>query len=94
MRLGKPDSIPIASHRRAMVTYAPTNATAGTDMDLASNMGVAPQAPWLRRHQGDLVAVLLVFVAYAATIWVAFNSTWMFAALTGAANTNLSWFSA
>lgn len=87
MRLGKPDSIPLASHHRAMVTYAPTNPTAGTDMDLASNMGVAPQARWLRRHQGDLVAVLLVFVAYAATIWVAFNSTWMFAALTGAANT-------
>jgi two-component system LytT family response regulator len=48
---------------------------------------LAPLTSWLSRHQADLVAVLLVFLAYTATIWVAFNSTWLFAVLTGAANT-------
>jgi two-component system LytT family response regulator len=52
-----------------------------------SKARIAPLVYWLSRHQGDLVAVGFVFIAYTATIWVAFNSTWVFAVLTGAANT-------
>lgn len=42
---------------------------------------------WLKRKQADLIAILLVFIAYTITIWVAFQSTVLFAVLTGAANT-------
>lgn len=41
----------------------------------------------LRPRRGDLLAVVLVFLAYAVTIWVAYASTWTFALATGAANT-------
>jgi LytTr DNA-binding domain len=53
----------------------------------AAGTRVASLASWLSRHQGDLLAVLLVFIAYTVTIWVAFDSTWIFAVVTGAANT-------
>ena len=60
---------------------------AGTSIGSTPKSGAAPIAFWLNRHQGDLVLVLLVFLAYALTIWVAFDSTWIFAVVTGAANT-------
>jgi two-component system LytT family response regulator len=70
-----------------MVTYLLTTLLAGMNIEPAAKTGLAPLTSWLSRYQGDLVAVLLVFIAYTATIWVAFNSTWIFAVLTGAANT-------
>ena len=41
----------------------------------------------LIRHKADIVAVAVVFVAYTLTLWVAYQSSWTFAALTGVANT-------
>ena len=55
--------------------------------ELAAKTEVALPISWSIRHKGDLFAVLLVFIAYTATIWVAFDSTLIFAVLTGAANT-------
>jgi two-component system, LytTR family, response regulator len=69
------------------MTYARSEQPADANIEPALKTDAATPASWLGRHRGDLIAVLLVFIAYTATIWVAFNSTWIFAALTGAANT-------
>ncbi|HEY4342195.1 MAG TPA: LytTR family DNA-binding domain-containing protein [Steroidobacteraceae bacterium] len=57
------------------------------DIEPVAKSGGTPLASWLSHHQGELITVFLVFIAYATTIWVAFDSTWIFAVLTGAANT-------
>lgn len=51
--------------------------------DIAKSVFLAAR----NRHGAALAAVALLFLAYTVTIWVAFQSTLIFAALTGAANT-------
>jgi two-component system, LytTR family, response regulator len=60
-----------------------------TDMDsqAPSNDAFTRLSLWLKRKQADLIAILLVFIAYAITIWVAFQSTVLFAVFTAVANT-------
>lgn len=48
---------------------------------------VARLSAWLRRRQIELIAISLVFAAYTIVIWVAFQSTPLWAAIMGVANT-------
>ncbi len=61
-------------------TFGQTIGRTGSPAPLAFKAGRA-------RRRADLIAVALVFLAYTATVWVAYEATFVHALLVGAANT-------